>query len=500
MGLQPRRPLGLRAEQVFLGDHFEDGAHVLGHAAVNEDERVLQGAARILGDLVAVEHLVGGHEAAAADGLFRIALAGERAADQFDAGPDAAGVLPAAARAAEPFAEQGAGEDDAALVFLKPAGERARLAGGAHAHADQGREQVGGNREPRALRDVVHVADDFQPAAGADDTLQQVGEALSRALDAGRDDAAGDHGGLEQAEVVFGEIEDLVEDGNFRGATEVHTGEAQHRLVDHPQAGLDRRRRIIVAAMDGEVHRDVEHLRALGVVHAEEENIAPAAVSEVHADRRALAQHRIEAAGRIGGGEFPADAQRLVVRVAHAEHPLVSGHAAHAAAHLVGQRLEGEFLIGRGQRAGNPVAGAMLALVSQEHVDGLLEAACEQVFVALEGNRPGWRVSQKPGQVEALDGMQEQQGPHALIEVVALAAETIERIRLGEQFVEREFCAGGIERLVADVLVRRDDEIGEGNHARAQAWDWASRSTRRESTSSRSLPARPRASWVASRP
>ena len=41
------------------------------------------------------------------------------AVDQLDAGPDAAGILPAAARAAQPLAEDGARRDQAALVLLE---------------------------------------------------------------------------------------------------------------------------------------------------------------------------------------------------------------------------------------------------------------------------------------------------------------------------------------------------------------------------------------------
>ena len=268
---------------------------------------------------------------------------------------------------------------------------------------------------------------------------------LAGALDAGRHDAAGDHRRLEQAEVVFGEIEHLVEAGNFRRAAEIHAGEAQHRLVDHAQAGLHRRSRFLVAAVDGEIDGDVEHFRALRIIHAEEEDVAPAAVAEVHAHRRALAQHRIEAGGGIAGGEFPADAQRLVGRVAHAEHPLVAGHAAHAAAHLVGQCLEREFLIGGGQCAGNPVARAIIVLGLEKQIDGFLEAPLQQMLVAVERNGPGLLVGEKRRQVEAVDGVEEKQRPHPVVEVVALAAEVIQRGGLGEQFIQPEPGAGGIE-------------------------------------------------------
>ncbi len=217
---------------------------------------------------------------------------------------------------------------------------------------------------------------------------------------------------------------------------EIDAGEAQHRLLDHAQAGFHRRGGFLVAAVDGEIDRDVEHFRALGIVHAEEEDITPAAMGQVHADRRALAQDRIETARRIAQREFLAQAQRLVGGVAHAEHPLVAAHAAHAAADLVGQRLEREFLIGCGQGAGNPVARAALLLGFEKHVDGFLEAAFQQIFITLEGNGSGFATGEPHGQVEAVDGVEEKQRPNTMIEVVAVAAEGIEGSGFGEQFIE----------------------------------------------------------------
>ena len=137
------------------------------------------------------------------------------AVDQLDAGPDAAGILPAAAGAAEPFAEDGARRHQAAVVLLERAGERVDLAGGAHAHRDQAGQQVGGDGEARALRNVVHLADDFDAVAGlAGQAREQVGERLRGALHARRHDAGGDDGGLQQAEIVAREIEDFGDGGD----------------------------------------------------------------------------------------------------------------------------------------------------------------------------------------------------------------------------------------------------------------------------------------------
>ena len=135
-------------------------------------------------------------EPPAADAVFGVVGTGIRAADGLDPGPDPAGVLPAAAGAAEPLAEDSTRSDDAALVFVQRARERARLSGGTHAGGDECAQQVGGHGEAAALRDVVDVADDLDATTWSGDVFKQCGEALTGALHADGDDPGGDHGGL----------------------------------------------------------------------------------------------------------------------------------------------------------------------------------------------------------------------------------------------------------------------------------------------------------------
>ena len=101
-------PLRARAQQVFFRHHFEDGTDILGHAAVDENEAFLKLAAGFRRGVVGIEDAVLRHEPSAADAVFRVAFGGEHAFDQLHARPDAAGILPAAAGASEPFAEQSA--------------------------------------------------------------------------------------------------------------------------------------------------------------------------------------------------------------------------------------------------------------------------------------------------------------------------------------------------------------------------------------------------------
>jgi hypothetical protein len=70
--------------------------------------------------------------------------------------------------------------------------------------------------------------------------------------------------------------------------------------------------------------------------------------------------------------------------VAHAEHPLIAAHGTNAAAYLVGQGLECKTLVGRRQSAGQGVTWSLGLNYAQKLLNGLLEPAMEQVFVALE--------------------------------------------------------------------------------------------------------------------
>src|ERR1019366_1052547 len=120
-GLLAAKPFRLRPQQVFFGHHLQDGPHVLRHAAVHQHQALLQFLARRLPDAIDAEDLVIGQQASAADAEFRIALARLDPVDQLDPGPDAAGILPSAATAAEPFAQDGSRRHQAAVVLLQRA-------------------------------------------------------------------------------------------------------------------------------------------------------------------------------------------------------------------------------------------------------------------------------------------------------------------------------------------------------------------------------------------
>ena len=120
------------------------------------------------GHAVRAEDGVPGQQSAAADAELRVAVGGERPLDQLDPRPDAAGVLPAAAGAAEPLAEDRPRRHQPPLGFGQRPGQRLGLPRRPHAHGDQAGEQVGRDGQPRPLRDVVDAADELEPQPRAD--------------------------------------------------------------------------------------------------------------------------------------------------------------------------------------------------------------------------------------------------------------------------------------------------------------------------------------------
>jgi hypothetical protein len=126
-------------------------------------------------------------------------------------------------------------------VFFQRSRQRTSLAGRAHTHTHQRRQQIRRNCQPRTLRDVVNVADDFYSLARANDTGQQFRQTLAGAFNAGRHNPCRDDGCLEQSEVILRKVKEIPEVGYFCRSTKVDTHQPKARLLDNPQVGLHRR-------------------------------------------------------------------------------------------------------------------------------------------------------------------------------------------------------------------------------------------------------------------
>ena len=288
------------------------------------------------------------------------------------------------------------------------------------------------------------MTDNFQPAPRPHDAFEQRAKTLSRAFNARRHEARRDDSGFEQSEIILRKVENFGEFRDVRRRAEINAGQSQHRFLDHAQVGFNRRTWRGVAAMHAEINRDIQHARAFGEIHAEEKDVAPRTVRQVHAHGRAFAENRIRAVRRTLE-QLGANAQRLIARVPHAEHPLVAAHGAHAAAHLIGEGLEREPVIRRRQRAGDGVARAVALLQREEFINRLLEAALQQMLVALEGNQPAPVQLRDARNVEAVNGVEKEQRAHALVEIAALAPKRIQRRALRKQSVERQFTTHSVE-------------------------------------------------------
>ena len=104
-------------------------------------------------------------------------------------------------------------------------------------------------------------------------------------------------------------------------------------------------------------------------------------MGEIHPHRREFAENGI---GALWGSlqEFWPQSQWLIGGMAHAEHPLVASHGSHAASHLVSEGLESQAVVGGRQGRSDAFGGTLGLKLSEKAVDGLFEAAVEQMFEA----------------------------------------------------------------------------------------------------------------------
>ncbi len=338
-----RVPFLLAAQEVFLRNHLQDRAHVLCHAAVHEHEAVLQLVPRLLADFIGPDERMSGQEAPAADTVFGIAFLGGTTGNDLDARPDATGVLPPAAGTAHPFAKDSPGRDDSSVGFHEGTGQLSGLACRPHAGRGQGGEEICRHGEPGTLGDIAYVAHQFKAPSGSEYAFEQALQGMAGTFDAHGDYAGSDHGGLQEAEVVLGEVKQVVQRVDLCHDPQVHAGKADDRLFNDPEKGFHGRLGLRVPSLHCQVDGHVEYSGALGKVHAEKEYITPAGMGEIHADGGLLREYRMDTAGI---DEPRVNLESVVIRVTHAEHPLVPAHRLDAAMDLVRQVLQGELVVG----------------------------------------------------------------------------------------------------------------------------------------------------------
>ncbi len=168
----------------------------------------------------------------------------------------------------------------------------------------------------------------------------------------------------------------------------------------------------------------------------------------------------MEAVG-VPASQFRPDPEGLIGGMPHAEHPLVPANRADAPAHLIRERLKRQALVGGGQPGGQRIRRAAGGRV-QEGVDRLPEAALEQLLVSPERNKPragsGGRSGEMSRKVEPVNRVQEKQRAHPLVEVVGAPAKSVQRFAGREKGGGVGAGAKEVERLVANLGIRRRDD------------------------------------------
>ncbi len=410
---------------------------------------------------------------AATDAPFGIALTGGHAVNDLGAREDPARVLPAASRASQPLSQDRAGDHHAGRLGIEGAGQTAGLAGGAHQERDERGEQVRRDRQPRALRNVVDLADHLQAQPWSQNLAQDHAQVVTSALERRRDQPRGDHARLDQTEVVVAEVEQLVERRHVLAGVQIHAGQTQERLGEDAAVRLDGRARLRIAPEDAEIDRQVQDPRAFGEIHAQEEDIGPAAVRQVKPHRRALDQDRKEAVGSVTLQQAREHANRVLVGRTDAEHPPIARATADRPSHLVGQGLKRDLRVSVRQRAGHGAVQSVALGGGLKTADRRLEPPLEQVGHALVWDHA--RRGQVVGLLEpvAIQGVQVHGRPHPLVQV------------LRRQPERRQFVAGRVDlrggpagheiphRVIAERRIaasdRRDQRVRQGCHGHGRA-------------------------------
>jgi len=134
-------------------------------------------------------------------------------------------------------------------------------------------------------------------------------------------------------------------------------------------------------------------------------------------------------------------------------------------------------MIRRGQRARDGVPRPFRLLSGEELVDGFLEPPLQQELVAGERNagarvrrrarcptfRSGGSGQELAGQMEAMNGVEEEQRPHALVQILATPPEGIQGGALSRQILERQMAqaaSSAQSRRAGSVVVMMEIKSG----------------------------------------
>src|SRR5208283_232249 len=89
---------------------------------------------------------------------------------------------------------------------------------------------------------------------------------------------------------------------------------------------------------------------------------------------------------------------------------------------------------GQGARKGR--ARSRGGLCGEKNIKSFFEPALQEMGVTRERNQRAGSRARARGDVKAMNGIQEKQSPHALVEIVAAAPEAVERLAFAPQVLQ----------------------------------------------------------------
>ena len=211
---------------------------------MHQHQALLQSLARLRADFGLAEDAVIRQQSAAADPELRIALGREHALNQLDPRPNAARVLPASARSAQPLAENRARRNHAPLRFLKRPRERLAcpVARMHTAISDASSVVETASRDPLGMLFTWLTISIPSPSRRVN-CAKNRRQRLARAFHSRRHNARSDHRRLQQSQIIAAEIEQLLQVADLRRRIQIDAHQPNHRTIDDAKISLDRRLR-----------------------------------------------------------------------------------------------------------------------------------------------------------------------------------------------------------------------------------------------------------------
>ena len=173
------------------------------------------------------------------------------------------------------------------------------------------------------------------------------------------------------------------------------------------------------------------------------------------------------------------ETQRVIRRVAHPKHPLISSDRPDRITHLGTESLEGQLTIPLSESRAQGPTGTLLSHRKVKRVDSFRKPPPMEVIDPLRRNTPRLHGGQQSWQMEAVNCGKKGESSYPGVEIPIISPELVERDALLHELVHRKpstnLCQGGVTNLGLPAR----DYCQESGHA---GREWAVISMRSVST------------------